>query len=288
VIGRACAVGVAAWVLGGAAAARGASVRITADQEPDAYQSVVDSAAPGDTVWVAPGQYRMLVVPSGVRVLSESGPSDTVFRNGSHFVFDASRTDSTTVIEGFTLDGIKAAEGVLVVSESQAVVRNCVIRNGWSGVRGVYAEVELEGCEISDCQNGVYLFESRGVVDGNTIRGCINGITLVSASPRIVRNEIRGNSLGISVSEHSDPRIGGSLRTANRVFDNPAGAVKNTALTKRAGLRTMKPYTLRVPYNFWGSNCPDSAAFRGPVEYEPWVDDSGERTLAACEDDTAP
>jgi hypothetical protein len=45
----------------------------------------------------------------------------------------------------------------------------------------------------------------------------------------------------------------------------------------------MKPMTLKVPYNFWGADCPDSSDFRGPVDWTPWVDETGTRSLDECE-----
>ena len=109
--------------------------------------------------------------------------------------------------------------------------------------------------------------------------------TGAATRPRVVRNEISSNYLGMRVSEHSKPSIGGSVATANRIFGNAAGAIKNTSLSERGGLRTLKPATMSVPYNFWGSDCPDSSMFRGePVEFRPWVDESGTRSLDKCEE----
>ena len=52
----------------------------------------------------------------------------------------------------------------------------------------------------------------------------------------------------------------------------------------RQGIRTLKPMTLQVPYNFWGSDCPDTLLFKGPIEWSPWVDESGKRSLNQCEE----
>jgi hypothetical protein len=40
--------------------------------------------------------------------------------------------------------------------------------------------------------------------------------------------------------------------------------------------------TLKVPFNFWGSDCPDSSLFRGSVVWKPWVDESGSHSLEKC------
>jgi hypothetical protein len=271
----------ALFALAVAPASAGVS-RIKTGMDHMEIQEVMDRAAYGDTVLVEPGQYLMLTVRNGIRLIGEQGPEDTVFRhNGA--VLNASQTDSTTLIQNVTVDGVKASEGIIVAEESQLRIRGCVLRNGWVGVRGVQSSFLLEDTEILNCQNGVYLFESEGIVSNCRIHKCITGISLVNSSPRILRNDISRNSLGVSVSEHSNPTIGGSLATANRIYGNPGGAVKNTALEKRASVRTMNLLTLSFPYNYWGGDCPDSVeTFRGPVEFRPWVDNSGKKSLDAC------
>ncbi|NNE43426.1 MAG: hypothetical protein HKN12_04405 [Gemmatimonadetes bacterium] len=52
---------------------------------------------------------------------------------------------------------------------------------------------------------------------------------------------------------------------------------------KKAGLRTMNPLTLEVPYNYWGSDCPSKELFRGDVVFTPWVDETGKRSIENCE-----
>lgn len=245
-------------------------------------QNTVDSAAYGDTVYVAPGEYLRVIMRSGIHLLAEEGPENTIIRNDRFWVVKADGVDSLTVVEGFLLDGIKAAEGVVYAENSQLVVRNCHIRGGWSGVRAMFSDMEVRDCLITDCQNGAYFYECGGMIESNEITRCINALSLVSATPRVHRNDIYGNSLGISVSKHSDPVIGGSLSGANRIYDNPGGGVKNTALQKKYELRTMKPATLRVPYNWWGADCPDSSDFRGPVVWSPWVVEDGTRSLEEC------
>lgn len=265
-----------------ASAAFAGIVRIETGMDYMKIQEVMDRAAYNDTVYVEPGQYMMLTVRNGIRLIGEQGPENTVFRH-TGAVLNASQTDSTTLIQDVTVDGVKASEGIIVAEESQMRIRGCILKNGWVGVRGVQSDFHLEDTEIDNCQSGVYLFESTGTISNCRIHKCITGIQLVSSSPRILRNEISGNTLGMSVSEHSDPVVGGTLATANRIFGNPGGALKNTALEKRGGLRTMDPLTLAVPFNYWGSDCPDSSeTFRGPVRFRPWVDESGKKSLESC------
>jgi hypothetical protein len=251
-------------------------------QDPKTIQKVVNAAAYGDTVLVAPGTYPRVLVRPGIRLISEKGPEETKLRNDRLWVIHATDADTLNVVEGFTLDGGKACNSVVLVERSTLLIRNCAIRGGWAGVNGQFADVRAENCKIRDCQNGVYLNESKGVIIENDIRDCGTGIRLVSSSPQILRSTITHNSTGIAVTEYSDPAIGGTIATANSIFKNPGAGVHNTASIKRRGIRTLEPMTLHVPFNFWGSNCPDSSDFRGPVVWSPWVDESAKRSIERC------
>lgn len=245
-------------------------------------QEVVDSAAYGDTVLVAPGKYLFVVLRSGITILSEKGPQETMFKHSTFFLVQGDGVDSLATIEGFTIDGLKGAEGVVYGKESQFTIRNCIVRGGWSGIYAEYSDLRIENCTIRDCQTGLYVVEAGGVMTGSDIQLCHTAITLLNATPKIWRNTVTRNSLGIYVKEHSDPQIGGTLATANRIWNNASGAIRSEAMGKNSGVRALKSMTLKVPYNFWGSDCPDSSLFRGSVEWKPWVDESGTRSLEKC------
>ena len=245
-------------------------------------QESVDSAAYGDTVLVAPGTYGRVVLRSGVHLLAEKGPEQTLLKENTFWVVQAEAVDSLASIEGFSIDGMKGAEGVVYSQESSFTVKNCVIRSGWAGVRALYSDLRLEGCTIRDCTNGIYLFESGGVLTGNDIQLCVVGIEIFSSKPRVVRNTITRNGLGIQLEKHSDAEIGGAVASANRIWNNASGAVRNDSYQKQQGVRTWIPMTVKLPYNYWGSDCPDSTLFRGSVEWAPWVDESGTRSIDKC------
>lgn len=242
----------------------------------------MDGAAPGDTVWAAAGEYGFLRVPGGVRLVAETGPSSTVFASAGVAVLDVSDPDSAAVLEGLTVDGLGSAEGGIAVGGGAGViVRDCVVRGCWSGVRVIYGRATVANCTVLDCGNGIYLFESGGSVTGSEIGGCTQGITLVSSSPRIRTTTIRDNVYGVVVSDYSSPSIGGNPARANRVTGNRGAAVRNAALARQTGLRSAKALPLDVSYNSWGTDCPDSLIFLGPVQFAPWIDTGG-RARSSC------
>ena len=217
-----------------------ASAKIHRVTEPEKFQLVIDSAAYGDTVGVPPGTYPRIIARPGIRIVSEKGPLETTIRNERIFVVRAEDADSLNLVEGFTLDGVKACEAVVDLKRSTFVLRNCVIKGGWAGVRGQFSTVRSENCQIRACQNGYFLEETKGDILENDIRGCGTGIHLISSSPRILRSVLTGNSMAIAVVDHSDPSIGGSIATANRIYGNPGGAIHNMATIKQEGLRTLQ------------------------------------------------
>ncbi len=264
-----------------ASSAQSKTVR-TAETDLAKFQDAMEKAAYGDTLLVAPGTYPGIRLRPGVRLISEKGPEVTTLKGDQQFVIAAKDCDSLNVVEGFTLDGVRACESIVLVEECPLVIRNCVLKHGWSGVHGEHATVRAEKLKITDCQFGFYLNESKGEILESDVRRCVTGIHLISSSPRILRSTVTGNSLGVDVTEHSDPQIGGSVASANKIFGNPGGAIKNRAYIKEDAVRTLKPLTLRAAYNFWGSNCPDSMIFRGPVKWTPWVDETAKKSLERC------
>jgi hypothetical protein len=250
-------------------------------------RAAVASAAGGDTVWVAPGEYgpfdsAPLRVPGGVRLVAEVGPSSTVFFGAGGAVLAAGASDSAAVLEGLTVDGRDAAEGGVVAEGARVVVRDCVIRGCWSGIRVIRGEATVAGTAVRECANGVYLFESGGLVSDCEIVECTQGITLVSAGPRIRRTTLRDNVTGVVVSEFSTPVLGGSPERANRVVGSRGAAVRNAARARQTGLRGAQATALDLSYNFWGTDCPDSLLFLGPVTFAPWMDSAG-RARSSCD-----
>ncbi|NNE43674.1 MAG: hypothetical protein HKN12_05675, partial [Gemmatimonadetes bacterium] len=227
-------------VVGAAPASRAGMHEISPQQTPEQIRAVMRSAGPGDTVTVAPGDYASLRVPSGIVLQAATGPSQTTVSGTGDFVLDLRGTDSTTVVDGLTVAGGRTAAALIRADSSRAVIRNCVLRGGWSGIRAVGSDLRVENCLIGECQNGVFLDEGTGVLTGNEIRRCTRGVNLVDAGPSLRGNDIRENSVGLAAAGRSDPEIGESVEHANTFRDNRT-AVLNTTATASGALAARRP-----------------------------------------------
>lgn len=118
----------------------------------DTLAAQIDAASPGDTVTVAPGEYRgNLVIRKSVELVGE--PGATIDAGGVGSIIEV-LADGVTV-RGFTLRN----SGSTVGDES-------------AGIRVVAASAVIEGNTLEEVYFGIDLRESPGsVVRGNTISG---------------------------------------------------------------------------------------------------------------------
>ncbi len=217
-----------------AASAAGTSAGAVTTPHPGSFATIgeaIQAASPGDTVLVSPGRYvEKFRMKNGVTLRAALGPDSTILVSpggAESFMVEnliecPEGIDSTTVIEGFSLDpsGIPGA-GIHCESSSPTIRGNVIRRFGW----------------------GIRLRNSRAIVEDNLIEETSAfGILISASSPTIRRNEIRNNrAAGIEIAgKESFPVIGGSLRDANKIYSNAYGI--------RNGSRN----DLKVTFNDWG------------------------------------
>lgn len=174
-------------------------------------QDAIALSAAGDTVLVAPGRYaEKFHLKNGVVVRAAAARDSTVLVSPGgapelmleRLVECGADVDSTTVLEGFTLeDGNFSGAGVYCEGGSPTVRGNVFRGFGW----------------------GLNLRNSRAFIEDNVIeKSKAFGILVFASSPTIIRNEIRengGSALEISGKE-SRPIVGGSKENANRIYGN--------------------------------------------------------------------
>ncbi|MBC8527144.1 MAG: right-handed parallel beta-helix repeat-containing protein [Candidatus Cloacimonetes bacterium] len=206
-------------------------INVPADQPT--IQQGLNTATEGDTVLVATGTYYENLfwpITNGIKLLSEFGADSTII-DGSNtstviYIFGAT-IDTTTVIEGFTLqNGTADAGGGISCLNASPIVENCVIENNEGGgcaftnsISAVLINNEIKenngigikgeensNLYISECviennnDTGIYFHSSSGnVVDCNISENIANyggGIYCNNSNPNLENVTILGNTAG--------------------------------------------------------------------------------------------
>jgi len=178
-------------------------------------QDAVQAAAPGDTVLVAPGTYRLffdnlLMGSKDITVISSAGPGETAITGrGSRPVITIGQR-SRAVIEGFTItretdsDLMPSQGGAIYCSAGSApVIRNNIIINN----RAVFGAGIF--CDV----------QSTPVIRGNTLKGNIAD----TAGGAIFAEHSRAVITGNLFTDNSAGSSGGALacnRDSSRIFNN--------------------------------------------------------------------
>ncbi|MBD3347641.1 MAG: T9SS type A sorting domain-containing protein [Candidatus Eisenbacteria bacterium] len=219
-------------------------------------QAAIDVSSPPDTVIVSPGTYgENLVLKDGVIVRSSGGMSVTTVSSTTTPVVSASGVCDLTRLEGLTVDGQGAPVTGLESWGSYMVVRDCAFTGCTNGVHAKFGgSPELEGNLLTANQYGVAVSDS--------------------AAPILLSNTFDGNSVAaLSSSGAPGPDVGGSLENAND-FVNPS----------YFQLFNSGSAAIDADYNYWGNVCPEADWFYGPVDYNPWTDETHTEVITECTD----
>ncbi|MCC6963510.1 MAG: hypothetical protein IT585_09690 [candidate division Zixibacteria bacterium] len=198
-----------------------ATIRVPQDQPT--IQAGINATLDGDTVLVGPGVYleNLNFGVKNIVLLSESGRSSTFIEasNKSQDIISIlGGQDTTTVIDGFTIQGTDNAYGIHV-DNSDPKILNCDINN----------------CTHDNDGGGIYIRLSGGLIENCLIHHNHSSVTgggiAASGAPgkrvRIVRNKIYSNTAS------SGPGIGCPGVTNVDVFYNVI--FKNTATAIQTG-----------------------------------------------------
>jgi len=268
-----------------ASPARATTIHVPAD-EPS-IQSGLLAASPGDTVLVAPGRYRELILMTcGVTLRSSDGPEETVLLSpgmaekiiDERLLHIPEGCDRSTVIEGFTFDPDGVSGCAVLVDGSpdhgaDPVIRGNVFLQPWGWA--------------------IHLRHSKALIEENVIDGANTfGILCRASSPEIYRNTIKNctpQAISI-VGKDSHPVIGGSPENGNKLLNNNRSVANESvndidATYNDWGWETAtemdrKGYPADIEAIFDGNEEGKRGLGRGKVDYRHWV---SPRELAAAE-----
>ncbi|MFN8179858.1 MAG: right-handed parallel beta-helix repeat-containing protein [bacterium] len=269
------------------AASAGAATLRVPSQHPT-MQEALQAASAGDTVLVAPGEYKEKIeIKPGVVLRSEKGPDSTSIVSTAvagnvldeKLVVILPGADRSTVFEGFTLQGglLKGA-GVFCEGASPTIRGNVMRELGW----------------------GINLRSSDALIEDNVIENCKGfGIAIFASSPELRRNTLDHNEpRAISVGgRKSKPIIGGRREYANRIFENTYAIVNEsrndvaaqwndwgwttTAEMERAD------YPADISVLLDGNDFGSAGRGKGKIDYRNWIRPD-EKALAESPNPVAP
>jgi hypothetical protein len=156
-------------------------------------QGGINGAVNGDTVLVAPGTYYEHINFRGKAILvaSEAGAESTIISkagNGIEIVKFVSGEDTSSVLDGFTVQNAYSQFGAIKIYDASATIRNCIIRGNHGYVGYNWATGGIS------CTNSPSIIENN-IVYGNSSSGVGGGIGCFrSAFTRIRNNVVYGNS----------------------------------------------------------------------------------------------
>lgn len=244
---------------------------------PSQFTTLFDAtraAVPGDTVLVAPGEYReRIMLPPGLVFRSEKGADSTTLWGMATNLIEVRGGEDTTYIQGFTINCRRGSEIGISVASSYCVIENNVIVNALEGVSWQEGAGAIRNNLIQTCRTGITLSATNPIVERNRILGNIDGLRLVSASPVVQNNRFEKNRNAIQLELYSYPVIGGGLSAANDFTENGMHLVNSTLATVGT-TRTQDMAVLIAKYNYWGSDCPMEGPrrFFGRCQVKPWTD----------------
>jgi Right handed beta helix region len=248
------------------------TVRVPADH--GSIQAGVLAASPGDTVLVAPGEYREFIqVSPGIVLIAAEGPDSTriispgleekvIYERAMEIAPGAERS---TLVEGFTFDPGSMAGTAIFCEGASPTIRGNVFAPGFGF--------------------GINIRKGSPLVDGNVITGTKTfGIVVFASSAEIVRNtlqECSPRAIDIAGAK-SHPVIGGGERgNANRFINNPLdivnGSVNDVDATGNdwgwgtTALMEAREYPADIPGIVDGNDEGKSHRGRGRVDYRNWI-----------------
>ncbi len=139
------------------ALAAAATWRVT--QDAPTIQAAVDSAAAGDTVLVAPGEYvEHVAIGKSLVLIGETGnPEDVIVDGGGEgtcLAFGVEDQDMTLDVTGLTVRNAQSGMAQVVTGGCDLTLTDCVVEGCHTGLGHIGMSLRLERCLVQDNEGG--------------------------------------------------------------------------------------------------------------------------------------
>jgi len=226
----------------------------TYDHPYNTVQEGIDAADEGGCVAIMPGFYgEAVTLQKDIVVAGVSGAPSTVIVSVDGAVLSASWVTDLAMLVGLTLEGWGSASTSIDCSYADVVVKSCVIRGATTGANIHWGSAPT--------------FENNTFLENYTAFACSD-----SAHPVLSGNAFSASTFAhVTSSGDPGPLLGGSVLDANDFLGTALFGVFNSGSVE-----------VLAAYNYWGSDCPDSTWFYGPVSYTPWTDSTHVEIFTEC------
>jgi len=173
-----------------------------------AIQPAVDAAAPGDTIFIGPGEYtefQTIQLPGSYLMIDVY-----VYVQTSDLTFIGASNESVIIgpeVQAFQIEGPRVIyiEGVV----PRTTVSDLWVRNGKLGVSGGEGELKADNCVFSGCDLGIGFASSGLTVDSCIFENCTtDGVFMYGANVAAIRNsQFQHCGHGVSVQSSNNAYI---------------------------------------------------------------------------------
>ena len=236
--------------------------------------------------------YKNIIVNSGGKLVVAPGATLN-FYDGAKLVVNgsliANGTSNNKTNFNFQSINDSLQNGLYLNSYSIDTLVYCVIQNGYFGIKVSSSEPFINYCEIKNCIDGIYFYDSHYQPDTDEGTRVYNsqihsnnssGINLLEASPLLIGNSITGNYVGIKCLDNSYPFLGKLYDFGLNLVTGQNAALESDASSPVLGIDELSVGGLNSVYNTYGeydviasNDSYISAQYCWWGEYEPERDD---------------
>jgi len=197
-------------------------------------QPAVDAAAPGDSVFIGPGEYtefQTIQLPGSYLMIDVY-----VYVQTSDLTFIGASNESVIIgpeVQNFYMESPKAVfiDGAI----QKTAWRSICIRNSFNGLLCADGQLEVLSCRFLGCDFGIGFHDEGLTVDSCTFEDCTtDGVFMYGANVAAIRNsQFQYCEDGVSVQSSSNAHISSCTFVGNDVgaqYSSGSGSIVDCAL----------------------------------------------------------